>query len=402
MRSEVPTLLSLSEFATIMGLNPFRVAGYCTNVPEVAFSGERCCDGHWFEYTYQNNALSRQDVASAIYDAEQTFADAIGFWPAPHYAELESHKYPGATGYYQADGSPKSVTLKYGKLNQFGKQTRVVLDDDASAILTNPLGLSVRIGGSDVPIPDTFTVSVAVPGGTLPEEMELYFTETDRLGEARRKWQIKPISVVILSGVAVITGRSWLLAPPELVKNTKAICMDARVDYVDSVEVVRVVTDATDVGLFYWPTAPCSTPPCAESSYTLCSGIKDADFSVITPTPALWNEENEVFKIGSPPNCAPPTKVKINYTSGYPRTEDGEMDADIASIIAHLAASFLDCESCACRCTKERLDKFQKYETIKVSDTGYRPVLPEKNPFGERYGAMRAWREARRYRQKIG
>lgn len=407
MRSEAPTLLSLSEFAVNMGLNPWFVAGYCTNVPKsptVGNSNE--CDGYWHEYTYQANLLSRQDVANAIMDAEYTFADAIGFWPAPHYEELEEQRYPSYGGYFQPDGTLKAFKMRYGKLIRLGKQTRVVLHADVAAVLTDPLGLTVHLpNGTDSPVPDTFTVSTTVPTGTAPEEVELYFTETDRLDQPQRKWQIRPIQVEITGTAATITGRAWQLAPPALVLSTNASCMDALTDYVESVEVVRVVTDETNHGEFAWPRTPCAAPPCTEYTYSLCAEIEEQERSTLAPRPATWDTPNSQFKAGRPDNCNPPSKVRINYTSGVPRTADGEMDSDMASIISKLAASYLDCTSCACHCTKKRLEGWHLYEQANYetpSGKGSRAILPDKNSFGYRHGAAEAWRESRRYRRKIG
>ena len=126
MRSAYPNLLSLAEWTTYMGLEPWVVAGFCNAPLTYGHSAKQCCDGVWSEFLYQRNQLARTDVSLAIMAAEELFATNIGYWPAPKATVDELRKYPWGDTPLQSGsmttqrGQYKSVQLRYGHIIDLG------------------------------------------------------------------------------------------------------------------------------------------------------------------------------------------------------------------------------------------------------------------------------------------
>lgn len=401
MRSEIPTHLTLTQFTSIMGLNHWLMAGYSKYVPETPLnkvSGKNCM-GVWSEYTYQTNKLSRQDVVAAINRAEDTIAHVINFWPAPHATVAEEVDYPDPfRGYRQTTDELKTVKLRFGKIIQLGKQVRTILSESVALEFSSVLHLKVKKPqGLEVEINDTFEAEVEVPDGTTPDQIEAYFTAEDRLDEPRERWQIRPITVTIEDTTATIKGKAYLLAPPSLVIRVDAEELDATNDehFVQAIEVVLVTFDRTQAGLAFWENGGCGSPVCDDTSQSVCAYIRNRRLGTVAPIPGIYDTETGQNTTLSPASCHPPKKVEMNYISGVPLASDGLIDPTYAEAIAKLAASYFECETCACNCTAERLMAYRGYERILVSEgggsKGYSVPKPPLNSFGDRWGQVTAW-----------
>lgn len=405
MRSLYPNLLTLTEFTRLMGLNPWRVAGFDDPIPPIQAEQATGCTGVWAEYTYQRNTLSRSDLSLAIMEAEQQFATIIGYFPAPRWTTDEYHKYPvsrNAEWMRQASGKPKSVQLNFNKVISFGVQTCTKLSDSAVVYTTSPAAGSIDNNGVEVPVPDTATITVTVPSGANPAEYQVFFRDADRLGQPREQWGIRPLKLSVSGTTLTITGKSWQFVKPELYEGGDMLYVLDTAVYVTEVEVWHCVTDATVPGEFVWTgDGDCNQPPCAETTTPLCASLTGEKCPIVALTPATW--DGTKFKTTQ---CLPvhraPDGVRINYLSGVPLVS-GQMQSQHAQVIAMLAASYLECEICACNCTKERLSKYSGLpDYISRRDVQFTGNVQDnkiyddlENPLGKRYGQIQAWRIAR-------
>lgn len=417
MRSLYPNLLSLGEWARQMGLDPWKMAGF-RNSPvspyDASVSGTQhtSCPGIWSEMTFQRNQLARSDVSQAIMEAEDLFARTIGYWPAPKALVAEERKYPSANSFYgnagvvTKTGRLKSLRLKYGHLIAVGLETETQLESAAAITLTFDMAYTVSISPPKT-VPDGFRLEVTVESGTQPDEIHLYYTEADRLNQPREQWEIRPIRVEVDGTTAIITGEAWALGDPKKLMAINTDYLDATdtASYVDTAEVWRRQIDETTQGEFIWQgSGGCDDPPCGETRQTFCASVEKHLCSFIVPSPAVWDNNAEQFKQASCAVAAVPRRLEVNYVAGVRRV-NGQMDATHARVIAMLAASLLECDIAACNCTKDRIERYAKYEGFMKDDgkggvTGKqyeRVKVAPNNPFGERHGQARAWMTASKW-----
>ena len=170
---------------------------------------------------------------------------------APHYITHEERDYPG---HYRVDapntmlnaaGELKSVQLNYGYVQAVGVEHLILIQDNVSITDSDPDGDRVN---------DLFTFQVDVPDGTLTQEIAVYFTETDRNGLPRAKWEIKPlrisINTALMPAQATIIGDAYQFVKPDLVLgfDIKPLVADKADTYVGTVDVYRRTTDTTQQG----------------------------------------------------------------------------------------------------------------------------------------------------------
>lgn len=417
MRSRYGAGLTIEEWATIMGLNPWRVAGFGDNVPDANRKGSKngCCDGTcWPEWDYQLGILSRDDLALAISEAEALFSQEMGFYPYPHETVGEEADYPSDKsinakhfGMANNKGDFKSVGLQHGKLITLGTRTRT-LAGVAALTYSSEYHMQVRVNNIMTDVEDTFEATIAVPNGTTADQIEIYFSAADRLDEPKEEWQIRPIKVSVTGLVATITGRKWLLALPEAVLDGNFTCMDTmdEENFVTEVEVWIVATDATDQGVLLWESGPCDTPPCAYIEQEFCATVRHQnDLPFIAPQPATFTDG--VPSVACLSVERPPNGVRANYVSGLTYL-NGKMPTNVARAIAYLAASLLECDVCACGCTFERINAYRQVQTVLVgkevigtaTETRRVDEQPDAkgNPYGTKHGAIKAWRLTRNMR----
>src|SRR3990167_10609022 len=117
------TLLPLTMYARIMGLNPLHFAGAATpglNPQVLPSSG---CDDIWHKYDWQDfDKVSLMQLSQEIHDAEMEIARFAGCWAAPYWTEEELHQYPrpyardAYTGGWDVRDRRKTVIADYGKI----------------------------------------------------------------------------------------------------------------------------------------------------------------------------------------------------------------------------------------------------------------------------------------------
>jgi len=193
--SEQPTLLPLDQWASIMGIDPWefnqvdRQAAHPTSVA----AG---CKNVFYQYAYQKDWLSREQISEAIATAEFELAQHLNYWAAPKYTVNEEKPYPRPKKrwLFGGAGTPrglwKDVETKYRKVSSGGIFARTLIDADRAVTLTDEDG-----DGKD----DTFTVTTASSIAAVADATEIgvYFSSTDRIGAVEEQWRLRPVEVSI-------------------------------------------------------------------------------------------------------------------------------------------------------------------------------------------------------------
>ncbi len=142
-RASTPTLLSLDRFASIFGINPVHFNGGDGDSIAI-FKLQGTCNDFWPQYNWQyNDRLSREELARAIYSAEEDLARVLGYYPAPQWIAQEVHKFDRhyrrdlwSSGGLNVRGARKSINLRYGKFIQAGQRAVTLVGTATTAGLT--------------------------------------------------------------------------------------------------------------------------------------------------------------------------------------------------------------------------------------------------------------------------
>lgn len=371
MRASIDTQLSLFEWAKILGISPYEMAQIDEGFPNPRSAD---CAHTFFQYPYQRDYLSREEVARAIAEAETTIADWLGYWPAPKYIADEVISFPATYGSRFTSDRYPMYKAGWGMVQGTGVLTK-------TPVLGNvPLVLSDRDGDG---INDTFTVTVAAPAGvTNPDEIHIYYVLTDRFNEAiAPQWEIRPINVVLSGGNFIITGHASLLVPPNLTEIINPVELDvtAATTYVTQVDVYREWLDTTvsatvmNQGWFSWYNPNIAFQPIYVKAQNQDQGILH------------WHVFNDsCLNFGVIPD-----KIHTNYLAGVARNGHF-MDRSMAEIVTYLSTTFLAEDACGC----DRTSRILAFWRGLPSDQSDRRPLSLKeidSPWGPRNGALMAW-----------
>jgi len=387
--SRTPTLLSIDEWAQNLQISPW-------DVNQFRYTGSKTaqCSDVMYQYGWQKDHLSREEIGQAIADAEKMIADELMYWPAPHYEVDEAVMYPRPhqrelfgyagtpRGEWKTAGAHWHKFISGGVLNHtligsISGVDLVKLDRDADGVF------------------ETFTATITnALIGTITDwnEVALYFQLADRHDEPLDEtWRIRPVKVAITGNTAVITGHRTLLSKPTPQWGIGASELDAKDDanYVTVVDCYRTFTDTTATealpyqGVAKWGVIPgCTTDGCQFAIHHLCLGESFSEQGQIAPD--FGNACDWPFPDREP------DRLSINYVSGVPLV-NGRMNKHMSDIVTYLSVSLLANEKCGCERTNRILAKYRA-PVLKFQDAeGGESYEPGRNPFPMTYGAQWAW-----------
>ncbi len=381
--------LSIDEWAALLGISPW-------DINQFRYPGNKSaqCQDVIYQYAWQKDHLSREEIGQAIADAERMVADALLYWPAPHYEVAETVIYPRPhqRELYGYAGTPrgewKSAGARWHQIISGGVLNRTQIGTISGVDL-------VKLDIDNDTVFETFTATITDPAvGTItdPNELALYFIEADRHGEALDEtWRIRPVKVTISGNTATFRGHRTLLAnpTPEWIVDAQPNIATDDSNYVTSVECWRTFTDTTATealpyqGVAEWKTIPGCADGCTFAIRQLCMNEQNysqgqfyADFGNACDWPFQDRE---------------PDRLAINYVSGVPLV-NGRMDKFYAEIIAKLSVSLLANEKCGCDRTNRILDRLRAPE-LKFFDAsaGATSFQESTNSFPMTFGGQWAW-----------
>lgn len=388
MRTSYDTQLSLLEWGLIMGIDPYELAQVGSGFP---IPNTAQCDHVFFQYQWQQDFLSREEIGNAIQRAEEMIAIYLTYWPAPKYIAGEARQYPrpvqrslygaGATHRYQW----KDLSLKWCKLQNVGTLTR-------TPILNAPVVYSDTDSDG---INDLFTVTVATTV-TDPTQIAVYFALADRFNNPiDETWRIRPVNVAISGGFASITGHRALCVKPPLESIYGAQILDVTVaaNFVTTMDVYQFTTDSTSTsvdpaqGLAIWEPLPgdCAIPPCSVEEWPVCIGARNADMGRVSIDYHIGGQN-------CPTQSREPDRVIVNYLAGVPRQSNGKMDHIFADAVAHLATGILPVDKCGCERSQRIIHFWRSYPTDGTDTQGLTPTEIDNCPWGTTQGALWAWK----------
>lgn len=388
-RASTYSLLSIDEWAQILGISPFEI-----NQFQYPGTKSAQCNDVLYQFAWQKDHLSREEIGQAIADAERMIADELLYWPAPHYEIAEPVTYPRP---YQRElfgyaGTPrgewKSASARWHRILSGGLLNRTSIGTISGADL-------VKLDEDADGVFETFTATITDAAiGTITDasELALYFELADRHGEPLDEtWRIRPVRVTIVGNTATFRGHRTLLSTPTAEFAVNAQAKDAKVDtnYVTSVECWRTFTDTSSTaalpyqGVAEWKTIPGCADDCTFAINPICINqqkYEQGEFFADLGNACDW-----------PFPDREPDRLAINYVSGVPLV-NGRMDRFYAEIVAKLSVSLLANEKCGCERTNRIIDKLRapvlKFQDKSADATSF---AESENAFPMTYGAQWAY-----------
>ncbi|HRA66570.1 MAG TPA: hypothetical protein PL187_11155, partial [Caldilinea sp.] len=260
---------------------------------------------------------------------------------------------------------------------------------------------------------ETFTLTVAT-AVTDPNEIAVYFAAGERFGDAgiSERWRVRPVSVSISGGTAVIKGRAWTIVRPVLYEGWDAsLPIDPTADenFADTLAVYRLYTDTTAQGEFVWETTPgtcldCNDvanalDPAAVATVTARYVIRNAAAGYVAGETAEYDTSSSEWVAKAWALSYPPARVRVAYRAGWPLDDVGhQMSRQMRTLIARMAAAELSRKICACDGANRELYRWQfdRARSAGVNDEQYSIDQRDLgNPFGTREGHIFAWKQVK-------
>lgn len=402
------TQLSLNRFARILGINPVHFNGA---VGSLIWPANGSCEDIWPQYSWQTDdeLVGRVDVAMTIATAEDDIKNALGCSAAATWEIDEPHTWNSA----YRPGRAASLRTALGMVIAPGKRAVSVIQEGATVVYSDPDndGWEERA---------TITVATQI---TDAREIKVY--HLDRDGDA--DWEIRPLrNISIAGGQATITLDSWLLINPDLWERYPTNGEFQAIDVVDlsnfvaGVDVFREYNDTTMAGVTFYSGgsgyACCGgvgCDICGGESYGGCFTVRDSRLGIINAFPATYGENGWAYY--HPANCQPIQRLTLSYYAGLRdkrylagKTLDPLSDY-MAEAIAWMSAARLPKSICSCNNIRERVEELQRDISRFREGSAVSPLYSRfkemdifGNPFGTRYGEVRAWQQLMRLHGEIG
>jgi hypothetical protein len=419
-RASTPTLLSLDRFASILGYAP---PAFNSGVSNTIFPGNVACRTLWQHEWQDHDAVSREEIAREIAQAEQDIANYLGWWPAPRWIAQDVKMYPRfhRPEYFSAHGlnvrgQLKGLKASYGKIIEPGQRAT----DPICTACTAQHELCEE--GCELTYDyDEYTATVEAETTYTDEcEIKVYFYDHD--GEP--EWEIRPaISKEIVDGMFTAVFWIWQFIDPDLWEafptheegGTPTIDIDDPDSFVECVDVYREYNDPTAASaVFYWEPEPSSLsgsicgcggtgcPHCTLTEQEGCATIRDAEMGFLTTAPGSYDDDEGAWISESWSVCRDPDEAKLYYYCGNlsELNRAGRRCVGLsdqwARIIAHLATARLRRPLCDCSGVSSLVDYLQTDMALATREATYTVLWDDlSNPFGTRAGEMQAYRHCR-------
>lgn len=332
----------------------------------------------------------------AIKQAEQDIAREAGYDLLADWTVAERLGYPQPavpTAFGMGGWNPryllKSVELRKGHIISGGVRTKSVIQAGVTFVQSD-----VDTDGFQ----ETCTVTVAT-SVTDPNEIHLYYPAKS----GNDHWEIRPITVTISGGFAIIVFKIWQIAAANQKDRFDPEPLDAEDpdSYEDTVDVYRVYNDPSTQVQFMWENCSdgcCGTcVACQFGTQAGCMHNRKARLGVVVPAPGAWNGSDQAFDSAEWSVCRDPDQVRVWYYSGF---VDQSLDRPYAEMspywkyaVAYYAASLLDRPVCGCSNVTQFIEKWRT-DVSRNNNQGSYTLTPDLlgNKFGTTMGAINAWK----------
>lgn len=403
-RADTRTLLPIDTFAKILGVHPLHFNGvYVQDLAPASTCGQPLAQFAW----QTANAVSREDIANAIADAEDRIAQYTRFKLAPTFVVDERRAWPRSV-----------VPELYGSTLWNARQQNAAMKTEWAHVIAGGIqGQSLVSAGAGVVYTDTDTDSYAETATIAvnttvvePSELHVYYPGESGASE----WEIRPIKVTIANGVATIRARREQFVNPGLIEGFSGRAIDGldNASFLATVDVYRVFHDPSQQIQFLWENQPsmcgcnvlsCTT--CYLSAQFGCMNVRDYRTGMVSASSATWNTTTQAFESSVLSMNRAPDKVRMWYRAGYrdqlqPRPML-DMKPAWARAVTYFATALLNRPMCSCPNLEAQMQYWQDdMSKIQLGQTSSENFQVDRamlgNPFGMTRGAIHAWRTFQR------
>jgi hypothetical protein len=394
-RASTITKLSLDRWAQIIGLD----SRYFNQVV-ITQKPVNTCDKVWKQYAWQeNDQVSREDVAIAIQQAEETIERYLGYHLLPSWDADEKigTPQPGDRSlFYRQNinprGFPLHVQTQWGHYISGGMQAKTLIEAAAAVVYSDADGDGYK---------ETATITCATTL-TDAEEIAVYFA-----GESGAdQWEIRPIKSISFAGgnVIIVLQRHQLVDPIYWeALDPQAVDGDDDLNFVDEVDVYRKWNNPSQQVQLIWSPRPgyctCGEATCVncQNSYQYgCLNAKDERLGLVHYQPGVWNTTTEQFDNACLAVERNPDKLRLWYRSGLRDTRqtypDWQMEPTLERAVAFYALTLLERPICGCNNLEKVVGKWTEEINLNLPTASYQ--INDRwldNPLGVTRAAVFAW-----------
>lgn len=400
--ASVRTLIPLDNFAKILQIDPLHFNSVLTDLRGEA----NACDDVYAQHDWQmTGRVSRESIAMAIKQAEDTVVSYLGYLPVPDWVEEEEHPItrpfkPELSYTINVDvrGKKQSIETNYGHFIEGGRKAKTLIEAGAAIAYSDPDGDGYN---------DTATITVAT---TITDASEIRAFYPGKSGADI--WEIRPITVTFGAGVATITFQKYQVPLELLIEKLadsvgdptyRAIDGDVDANFLQTADVYRVYNDPS-AQLYFLTEDSCAScggsgcAVCSEYSETGCMYPRDMRLGIVAVGRSDWDADTESFSEADFTKCTMPDKVKVWYRAGFQNKALDvpllQMDPTWERQIIYYALTLLDTEISGCDNTK-RIFTHQRTDLAKPLTQGAFAISSKDLdcPLGTTRAAIQLWRK---------
>jgi len=402
--SSPTTLLSLSQFAQVLGLDPLHFFG---GFSDLRPAGD--CHDIWREFQWQEaGKASRTEIARAIHEAEADIASLMGYWPAWTWISDERHQ-------LQRGGQwpllqQLRIAAKWGYVISGGEKATTAI---SAANVTR--GLNIDADGDGFAELAQFVLT-GIPDTWDLEEVKACFKEYAVLDAANcrtdpasagfeENWEVRPLQLRRSGTTVVAYVPVWLLFRPQLslALNAQNIDADDAANYVDTISFYRVYPDLSVQAQFMWGTDCLDDISCAWTTQTGCIRSLDQRVGLVTLAPGVYDEDCDCYTVARWAQGHSPDAVRLWYRAGLGRPAPGIMDHTMARLVAMLACARLMYPVCTCGNPATLVAEWRENAAMATRDRSYGFTADMiSNPLGMRVGEVLVYQNLKIPSRKVG
>lgn len=400
-RADIRTLLPMDVWAKHFGISPLAFNGIYSQYASEAHACGRITP----QYSWQTpDQVGRDDIANAIFQAEERIKDRLVYPVAPDWIIEERQQFdrirnPLMTrfGMMNLRGTPISVVADNGMFLYGGRRATTLIEAGATVTYSDEDNDNYN---------ETATVVVST-SLTDANEISVFYPGHN----ADPAWEIRPIKLTIAADTVTITFRRELAVLEELTEKLTSVGIngDEDANFLTTVDVYRVWNDPQSQARVIWNAGslPCtcidnSCASCTVNIHSACLSSKDRIRGVIGVMLADWDADNDRFIAGS--GICPtvqPDAVDMWYRAGYVgRTSRPivEMDPVLSWCVSILAVTYLDRPICSCDTVRAYIQWWKEDLSAEAArqntSSSYKVSDAMLNcPFGTTRGAIEVWKK---------
>lgn len=398
--ASIRTLIPLDNFAKILQIDPIHFNSIVTDLrPEL-----NACDDIFAQHDWQmTGRISREAVAQALKQAEDTVISYLGYSPVPTWFEEEEHEIarpfkPELTYTRNMDirGKKQSIDTNYGHFIEGGRKAKVLIDDAVAIVYSDSDGDGYN---------ETATVTVTT---TITEPSEICTYYPGKSGADI--WEIRPTTVSIGAGVATIVFKKYQVALEVLLEKLadsigdsyRAIDGDNDANFLSTVDVYQVYNDPSEQ-LYFYTEDSCQTcggtgcVACGNLAESGCMYVRDSKLGIVGVARSTWNANTESFVAASFTNSRIPDKVKIWYRAGFQNRDLDhpliQMDPSWERLLVFYSLTLMDTEIDGCENT-QRIISYMRQDLARPMAEGTFAMASRDLdcPLGTSRAALMLWK----------